>query len=90
MAKYAQFKNNKIVRVIEMDFCPPGFCEINENSQEILDYQNNEGKYAVSNYFESRMNEYGTIEEQIEFIVENGFAAFIRRQKAIKEKYPKS
>lgn len=37
-----------------------------------------------------RVAEYGTIEQQLEYIVENGIDAFITQQKAIKEKYPKS
>ena len=37
-----------------------------------------------------RVAEYGTIESQLEYIMENGIAAFQARQQAIKDKYPKS
>ena len=39
---------------------------------------------------EKRIKEYGSPEDQLEYIVENGVDAFITRQDAIKTKYPKS
>lgn len=36
-----------------------------------------------------RLAAYGTAEEQLEFIVENGIDAFISRQLSIKKTYPK-
>jgi len=41
-------------------------------------------------YLISRNEAYGRPEEQLEYIVENGLAAFITRQEAIKAQYPKS
>ena len=40
---------------------------------------------AVAN----RQKEYGNVETQLEFLVENGVDAFITRQNEIKTKYPK-
>ena len=40
---------------------------------------------AVAN----RQKEYGSIAEQLEYIVEHGVSAFIEKQNAIKLKYPK-
>jgi len=40
-------------------------------------------------YKEKRIEEYGTVPEQLEYIVENGIDDFISRQKAIKVKNPK-
>jgi hypothetical protein len=40
---------------------------------------------AVAN----RKAEYGSVETQLEFLVENGVDAFIARQNEIKNKYPK-
>jgi len=37
-----------------------------------------------------RIAEYGSTEVQLEYIMENGIAAFQARQQAIKDKYPKS
>lgn len=38
---------------------------------------------------EKRIAEYGTAEQQLEYIVENGIDAFITKQKAVKTKYAK-
>lgn len=43
----------------------------------------------VYDYIEARKKKYGTIEEQIEYIAENGITAFRSRQTAIKAEYPK-
>jgi len=43
----------------------------------------------VYDYFEARKHKYGTLEEQIEYIAENGITAFRSRQTAIKAEYPK-
>lgn len=37
----------------------------------------------------SRISEYGTVHQQLEYIVENGIDEFIKKQKDIKDKYPK-
>jgi hypothetical protein len=41
-------------------------------------------------YTENRLAEYGDINEQLEYIVENGLDAFITKQEAVKTKWPKS
>lgn len=40
-------------------------------------------------YKENRLAEYGDINEQLEYIVENGLDAFITKQEAVKTKWPK-
>ncbi len=44
---------------------------------------------AAVAYKRKRQKEYGTVEEQLEYIVENGLDAFISKQNGIKSKYPK-
>lgn len=39
---------------------------------------------------EKRIAEYGTAEQQLEYIVENGIEKFITKQKAVKDKYKKA
>ena len=51
--------------------------------------KNDKNKRYGWNYKRKRKLEYGSIEEQIEYIVENGLDAFISKQNAIKSKYPK-
>lgn len=43
----------------------------------------------VYDYVEARKQRYGTLEEQIEYIAENGITAFRSRQTAIKAECPK-
>ena len=43
----------------------------------------------VQTYADKRLTEYGTPQEQIEFITENGLEAWKNKVKGIKEKYPK-
>ena len=40
-------------------------------------------------YKRKRQKEYGSMAEQLEYIVENGLDAFISKQNGIKSKYPK-
>jgi hypothetical protein len=44
---------------------------------------------AAVAYRRERQKEYGSTEEQLEYIVENGLDAFITKQNEIKSKYPK-
>ena len=44
---------------------------------------------AEFGYINKRLAEYGTIQEQLEYIAENGADAFMTRQAAIKAKHPK-
>jgi len=39
---------------------------------------------------QKRIIEYGTVQEQLEYIVENGIDKFITKQKAVKDKYKKA
>lgn len=41
------------------------------------------------NYASYRIAEYGSVEDQLDFIVKNGIDAFQKRNLAIKSKYPK-
>jgi len=43
----------------------------------------------VETYADKRIKEYGSLEEQIEFITENGLEAWQTKVNLIKEKYPK-
>jgi|APSaa5957512493_1039668.scaffolds.fasta_scaffold265484_2 predicted transcriptional regulator len=43
-------------------------------------------KYVL---MQNRIKEYGSMAEQLEYIVENGLDAFITKQNGIKSKYPK-
>lgn len=49
------------------------------------------GKPAIPDLtsLELRLIEYGSVKDQLEFIVENGIDTFIAKQLAIKIKYPK-
>lgn len=40
-------------------------------------------------YIDDRKASYGSVEEQLEYLVENGVDAFIARQAAIKAQFPK-
>ena len=57
--------------------------ELNNFSTEAQKIKNNQT--VLSN----RRKEYGSVETQLEFLVENGVDSFITRQNAIKTKYPK-
>lgn len=48
-----------------------------------------ESKQPVKTYLDLRAEEYGTLDEQLEYIVEHGVEAFITKQKGIKIKYPR-
>lgn len=41
-------------------------------------------------YIDLRLAAYGSVPEQLEYIVEHGLDDFITRQQAIKDQYPKS
>lgn len=58
----------------------------NEPSHDELIDTNNENY----NYVYARTSEYGSIEEQIEYITENGLEAWQLKVSDIKNKYPKS
>ena len=70
-------------------FDPPG-----KNTIEILPVHdgsqwNRTYEFQDATYLEARVAEYGSVDKQLEYIVENGTAAFITKQEAIKAKYPK-
>jgi len=46
--------------------------------------------YSDYDYISARKQSYGSLEEQIEFIAENGVSSFRSRQLAIKSMYPKT
>ena len=48
-----------------------------------------EAEFAATKYLDQRLAEYGSVAAQIEFITENGMAAWQSRVSDIKEKYPK-
>ena len=65
--------------------------QLTDEEQAALDSEQAAAAAAISAaaYKRKRKLEYGSIEEQIEYIVENGLDAFISKQNAIKSKYPK-
>jgi len=75
---------------------PQGWEVVDTLSKEYHDYKDGKGDYAEDKVFNrnedyktKRIKEYGSVEEQLEYIVENGLDAFITRQSNIKLKYPK-
>jgi hypothetical protein len=84
---YVKRENGKIISYSRWDNIGE---QIGYDSPELLDYFNKTGDYAeVETYLDKRKKEYGTPEEQLEYIVENGLQAFITKQNAIKNKYSK-
>ena len=65
--------------------------QLTDEEQTAIDIEQAAATAAISAaaYKRKRKLEYGSIEEQIEYIVENGLDAFISKQNAIKSKYPK-
>ena len=61
----------------------PTDAQLDALSSQATTLENN--AIAVAN----RQKEYGSIAEQLEYIVEHGVSAFIEKQNAIKTKYPK-
>ena len=61
----------------------PTDAQLNALSSQATTLENN--AIAVAN----RQKEYGSIAEQLEYIVEHGVSSFIEKQNAIKTKYPK-
>lgn len=59
---------------------PPSFEDVSSISDEMLDR---------ILYADRRREEYGSIEDQLDFIVKNGVEAYRERNLAIKAKYPK-
>jgi len=75
---------------------PDGYEIADRQSQEYKDFIGNAGDYSEEEKFkrnaspqEKRRKEYGSPQEQLEYIVENGLEAFIAKQQTIKTKYPK-
>lgn len=95
--KYALIKNNK-VELISYQFIE-GYVEVSDNvfadmikqSDGSFDYSD-DFKLAHTKqdtYADKRINEYGSIAKQIEFITENGLDAWQTKVQQIKTKYPK-
>ena len=61
----------------------PTDAQLDALSSQATTLENN--AIAVAN----RQKEYGSLAEQLEYIVEHGVSAFIEKQNAIKTKYPK-
>ena len=67
----------------------PGQEYINNSDIEYNNFINKKDKYDKRTYLDKRKEEYGSAQEQFEYIVENGIDAFISKQNSIKVKYPK-
>jgi len=65
------------------DKVKPTDAQLNALSSQATTLENN--AIAVAN----RQKEYGSIAEQLEYIVEHGVSSFIEKQNEIKTKYPK-
>ena len=65
--------------------------QLSDDEQTAVDNEQAAATSAIAAvaYKRKRQKEYGTVEEQLEYIVENGFDAFISKQNGIKSKYPK-
>lgn len=83
MIKYIRREGGKIAEVYPFNF--PGSEEIDSESLEFIAHIT--PKY---NYKKLRREEYGTVESQLEYLVENGLEALKSRNLAIKAKYPKN
>lgn len=57
-----------------------------KDAQSIESYRKKE---KTKEYIALRNAERGSVESQLEYIVENGIDAFIKRDKEIRKKYPK-
>lgn len=84
-----QIKNGNWAKVLKTGHRPLGTDgEIKEMTEEELDVFVEANKSKLT-YKDKRRLEYGSAEEQLDYIVENGLEAFITKQKEIKDKYPK-
>ena len=65
--------------------------QLSDDEQTAVDNEQAAATSAIAAvaYKRKRQIEYGTVEEQLEYIVENGLDAFISKQNGIKSKYPK-
>jgi len=65
--------------------------QLSDEEQAAIDSEQSAATAAIIavSYKRKRKLEYGTMEEQFEYIVENGLDAFIAKQNNIKSKYPK-
>ena len=65
--------------------------QLTDEEQTATDDEQSTATSAISAaaYKRKRQKEYGSTEEQFEYIVENGLDAFITKQNGIKSKYPK-
>jgi hypothetical protein len=65
--------------------------QLTDEEQAAVDSEQSTATLAIADlaYKRKRQEEYGTVEKQLEYIVENGLDAFITKQNEIKFKYPK-
>ena len=65
--------------------------QLSDDEQTAVDNEQAAATSAIAAvaYKRKRQKEYGTVEEQLEYIVENGLDAFISKQNGIKSKHPK-
>jgi hypothetical protein len=62
-----------------------------DGSTEVFDFRSEEeiAEVKATQYKRDRIISYGTTEEQLEYLVENGVDAFVQRNLAIKAQFPK-
>lgn len=71
------------IKVWSYSFSKPTDAQLNALDSDADDYEYNLGQ------IEKRKAEYGTLEQQMENVMENGVTAEKNRVQAIKDKYPK-
>ena len=78
----------------EFRFGETHYIEVIDGEEDETTRVNNEitdiNKYPDYDYKIMRMTEYGAVEEQLEYIAENGVTAFKNKQMAAKARYPKN
>lgn len=60
-----------------------------EKAVRLVEEAEAERERKQTEYIANRKAEYGTVEEQLEYLAENGVEAFKRRQAEIKKRHPK-
>ena len=63
---------------------------LNKPKPDYLTWENIKKEEKIFNAINNRVNEYGSIAEQIEYITENGLDAWQSKVNSIKAKYPKN
>jgi hypothetical protein len=77
------------VQPTEKESPSDGFLAVEGDPELVGDEWRQTWNYVEISWLDNRTNEYGRVENQIEFITENGLEAWQSRVSEIKAKYPK-